>query len=307
MGRAPCCSKVGLHRGPWTPREDNLLVKYIQAHGEGQWRSLPKKAGLLRCGKSCRLRWMNYLRPDIKRGNITPDEDDLIIRLHALLGNRWSLIAGRLPGRTDNEIKNYWNTHLSKRLRSQGTDPDTHKKLSELDSPPARVTGAKKRWRNNSNASNRRKQKINNKSKESGGGERTKIHLPKAVRVTSLSLTRNNSNTSFESNLTTASISSGNGSGRYGPSDHHPHPRDHDNQQLTWPDDGDHHRVGFLIGCDEVALVNGTDDDLKNQSIVPTSDNQLEELYEEYLQLIKADNHDDDQTQLDLFAESLLV
>uniref|UniRef100_A0A803KZQ7 Uncharacterized protein n=1 Tax=Chenopodium quinoa TaxID=63459 RepID=A0A803KZQ7_CHEQI len=119
MGRAPCCSKIGLHRGPWTAREDALLIKYIEAHGEGQWRSLPKKAGLLRCGKSCRLRRMNYLRPDIKRGNITPEEDDLIIRLHALLGNRWSLIAGRLPGRTDNEIKNYWNTHLSKKLRSQ--------------------------------------------------------------------------------------------------------------------------------------------------------------------------------------------
>ncbi|XP_073263307.1 transcription factor MYB1-like [Populus alba] len=118
MGRAPCCSKVGLYRGPWTTKEDTLLIDYIQAHGEGHWRSLPKKAGLLRCGKSCRLRWMNYLRPDIKRGNITPDEDDLIIRLHSLLGNRWSLIAGRLPGRTDNEIKNYWNSHLSKRLKN---------------------------------------------------------------------------------------------------------------------------------------------------------------------------------------------
>ncbi|KAE8722107.1 Detected protein of confused Function [Hibiscus syriacus] len=132
MGRAPCCSKVGLHKGPWTPTEDTLLVNYIQAHGEGHWRSLPKKAGLLRCGKSCRLRWMNYLRPDIKRGNITPEEDDLIIRLHSLLGNRWSLIAGRLPGRTDNEIKNYWNTHLSKRLLSQGTDPNTHKRYIEV-------------------------------------------------------------------------------------------------------------------------------------------------------------------------------
>nr|QSD99560.1 MYB family transcription factor [Melilotus albus] len=119
MGRAPCCTKVGLHRGPWTSREDALLTKYIQAHGEGQWRSLPKRAGLLRCGKSCRLRWMNYLRPDIKRGNISPEEDDLIIRMHSLLGNRWSLIAGRLPGRTDNEIKNYWNTHLSKKLKNQ--------------------------------------------------------------------------------------------------------------------------------------------------------------------------------------------
>ncbi|XP_047335473.1 transcription factor MYB30-like [Impatiens glandulifera] len=116
MGRAPCCAKIGLHRGPWTSNEDALLTNYIQIHGEGNWRAMPKKAKLLRCGKSCRLRWMNYLRPDIKRGNITPDEEDVIVRMHTLLGNRWSLIAGRLPGRTDNEIKNYWNTHLSKRL-----------------------------------------------------------------------------------------------------------------------------------------------------------------------------------------------
>ncbi|KAF7830420.1 transcription factor TT2 [Senna tora] len=96
--------------------EDNLLTSYVKAHGQGKWRSLPKRAGLKRCGKSCRLRWLNYLRPDIKRGNITHDEEDLIIRLHKLLGNRWSLIAGRLPGRTDNEIKNYWNTTLIKKF-----------------------------------------------------------------------------------------------------------------------------------------------------------------------------------------------
>ncbi|KAH9326971.1 hypothetical protein KI387_007149, partial [Taxus chinensis] len=87
MGRTPCCSKVGLNRGPWTHQEDDLLTKYIQMHGEGGWRTLPKKAGLERCGKSCRLRWMNYLRPDVKRGQILPDEEDLILRLHRLLGN----------------------------------------------------------------------------------------------------------------------------------------------------------------------------------------------------------------------------
>ncbi|CAN6484826.1 unnamed protein product [Victoria cruziana] len=136
MGRAPCCSKVGLHRGPWTAREDALLTRYIKIHGEGNWRYLPLNAGLLRCGKSCRLRWMNYLRPGIKRGNISSDEEELILKLHALLGNRWSLIAGRLPGRTDNEIKNYWNTHLSKKLRHEGIDPNTHKPRTNLTPHP---------------------------------------------------------------------------------------------------------------------------------------------------------------------------
>ncbi|XP_058106245.1 transcription factor MYB1-like [Magnolia sinica] len=122
MGRKPCCSKEGLNRGAWTSHEDKLLSDYIAAHGHGRWRTLPNKAGLKRCGKSCRLRWLNYLRPDIKRGNITNEEEDLIIRLHKLLGNRWSLIAGRLPGRTDNEIKNYWNTYLRKKLSSDSSE-----------------------------------------------------------------------------------------------------------------------------------------------------------------------------------------
>ncbi|XP_030525531.1 transcription factor MYB1-like [Rhodamnia argentea] len=118
MGRRPCCAKEGVNRGAWTAMEDKILTDYIKLNGEGNWGDLPKKAGLRRCGKSCRLRWLNYLRPDIKRGSITLDEEELIVRLHNLLGNRWSLIAGRLPGRTDNEIKNYWNTTIVKRLQS---------------------------------------------------------------------------------------------------------------------------------------------------------------------------------------------
>lgn len=131
MGRSPCCEKAHTNKGAWTKEEDDRLIAHIQAHGEGCWRSLPKAAGLLRCGKSCRLRWINYLRPDLKRGNFTDEEDELIIKLHSLLGNKWSLIAGRLPGRTDNEIKNYWNTHIRRKLLSRGIDPLTHRPINE--------------------------------------------------------------------------------------------------------------------------------------------------------------------------------
>ncbi|KAE8662808.1 Transcription factor MYB51 [Hibiscus syriacus] len=131
MGRSPCCDKVGLKKGPWTPEEDQKLLAYIEEHGHGSWRALPSKAGLQRCGKSCRLRWTNYLRPDIKRGKFSLQEEQTIIQLHALLGNRWSAIATHLPKRTDNEIKNYWNTHLKKRLAKMGIDPITHKPKSD--------------------------------------------------------------------------------------------------------------------------------------------------------------------------------
>ncbi|KAI3992393.1 hypothetical protein MKX01_000657 [Papaver californicum] len=132
MGRAPCCDKNGLKKGPWTPEEDQKLVDYIQKHGHGSWRTLPKNAGLQRCGKSCRLRWTNYLRPDIKRGRFSFEEEETIIQLHSVLGNKWSAIAARLPGRTDNEIKNYWNTHIRKRLLRMGIDPVTHSPRLDL-------------------------------------------------------------------------------------------------------------------------------------------------------------------------------
>jgi len=137
MGRSPCCEKAHTNKGAWTKEEDQRLIAYIKAHGEGCWRPLPKAAGLLRCGKSCRLRWINYLRPDLKRGNFTEEEDELIIKLHELLGNKWSLIAGRLPGRTDNEIKNYWNTHIKRKLLARGMDPQTHRPLNAIAPMPA--------------------------------------------------------------------------------------------------------------------------------------------------------------------------
>ncbi|KAL1197319.1 Transcription factor MYB51 [Cardamine amara subsp. amara] len=135
MVRTPCCkAELGLKKGAWTPEEDQKLISYLNRHGEGGWRTLPEKAGLKRCGKSCRLRWANYLRPDIKRGEFTEDEECSIISLHALHGNKWSAIARGLPGRTDNEIKNYWNTHIKKRLIKKGIDPVTHKALNS-DTP----------------------------------------------------------------------------------------------------------------------------------------------------------------------------
>ncbi|KAK9287857.1 hypothetical protein L1049_016299 [Liquidambar formosana] len=125
MGRAPCCEKMGLKKGPWTPQEDQILIAHIQKQGHGNWRALPKQAGLLRCGKSCRLRWANYLRPDIKRGNFSREEEETILKLHEILGNKWSAIAARLPGRTDNEIKNVWHTHLKKKLKQNQAAQDT--------------------------------------------------------------------------------------------------------------------------------------------------------------------------------------
>ncbi|KAK1685171.1 hypothetical protein QYE76_046019 [Lolium multiflorum] len=140
-GRAPCCAKVGLNKGSWTPEEDMRLIAYIRKYGHANWRALPKQAGLLRCGKSCRLRWINYLSPDLKRGNFTAEEEETLIKLHSTLGNKWSRIAACLPGRTDNEIKNVWNTHLKKRVAaSAGEQKKTggaksKKKATRVDSP----------------------------------------------------------------------------------------------------------------------------------------------------------------------------
>ncbi|XP_028779853.1 transcription repressor MYB6-like [Neltuma alba] len=287
MGRAPCCAKVGLHKGPWTPKEDALLTKYIQAHGEGQWKSLPKKAGLLRCGKSCRLRWMNYLRPDIKRGNISPEEDDLIIRMHSLIGNRWSLIAGRLPGRTDNEIKNYWNTHLSKRVKAQQLGPD-HQPRDNADKTKKKKK--KKPAKNNS------KDKSNSDNNEEEEEKKTKIYLPKPIRVRALRISRNDEDSK------NGSCTSGSGSS---------------SQELVQKQDmmdvmsyepwGENDVFGFFAEEGQnIERVNGSisEENINNNEMECES---LERLYEEYLQLLKDDISDEKQGELDSFAQSLFV
>ncbi|KAJ7947557.1 MYB transcription factor [Quillaja saponaria] len=123
-----------LRKGLWSPEEDDKLMNYMLNNGQGCWTDVARNAGLQRCGKSCRLRWINYLRPDLKRGAFSPQEEELIIHLHSLLGNRWSQIAARLPGRTDNEIKNFWNSTVKKRIKNLSSTPSPN--TSDISNSP---------------------------------------------------------------------------------------------------------------------------------------------------------------------------
>ncbi|WOG87045.1 hypothetical protein DCAR_0206265 [Daucus carota subsp. sativus] len=134
MGHHSCCNQQKVKRGLWSPEEDEKLIRYITNNGYGCWSEVPEKAGLQRCGKSCRLRWINYLRPDIRRGRFTPEEEKLIISLHSAVGNRWAHIASHLPGRTDNEIKNYWNSWIKKKIRKP--NPSSTNIVTPLPPPP---------------------------------------------------------------------------------------------------------------------------------------------------------------------------
>ncbi|MCD9638534.1 hypothetical protein HAX54_022541 [Datura stramonium] len=111
-----------MKKGPWSLDEDSKLIHSISLLGHGRWESLAHFAGLKRSGKSCRMRWLNYLRPNLRRGKITPQEQLLILLLHFRFGNRWAEIAKNLPGRSDNDVKNYWRTKVQKHAKELHCD-----------------------------------------------------------------------------------------------------------------------------------------------------------------------------------------
>ncbi|KAM0051116.1 putative transcription factor MYB-HB-like family [Helianthus debilis subsp. tardiflorus] len=122
-----------LRKGKWSHEEDQMLIAYISRYGIWNWSQMPRFAGLSRSGKSCRLRWMNYLKPNIKRGNFSKEEEEIILHSHSVLGNKWSAIASKLPGRTDSEVKNYWHAHLKKRVSHYNKNPETHEQNDESE------------------------------------------------------------------------------------------------------------------------------------------------------------------------------
>ncbi|KAJ0534060.1 putative transcription factor MYB-HB-like family [Helianthus annuus] len=133
-----CKSSVNLipnhKKGLWSPDEDEKLRDYILNHGLGCWSSVPINAGLQRNGKSCRLRWTNYLRPGLKRGMFTAHEDQIILTLHSTLGNKWSQMSRHLPGRSDNEIKNHWHSYLKKKVVKSDASNEDSSSVSSLKS-----------------------------------------------------------------------------------------------------------------------------------------------------------------------------
>ncbi|KAE8679494.1 Transcription factor MYB21 [Hibiscus syriacus] len=122
-----------LRKGPWKAEEDEVLINHVKNYGPRDWSSIRSKGLLQRTGKSCRLRWVNKLRPNLKNGcKFTAEEERVVIELQAQFGNKWAKIATYLPGRTDNDVKNFWSSRqkrLTRILQNSGTPSSSSKSL----------------------------------------------------------------------------------------------------------------------------------------------------------------------------------
>ncbi|KAL8142236.1 hypothetical protein V2J09_015268 [Rumex salicifolius] len=143
--------EIVVRKGPWKAEEDEVLLKHVKKYGPRDWSSLLSKRLLQRTGKSCRLRWVNKLRPNLKNGcKFSAEEERVVIELQAQLGNKWAKIATYLPGRTDNDVKNFWSSRQKRLARllhnsqHQNAKSNSNKTYLDPESDPPEIESCSK-------------------------------------------------------------------------------------------------------------------------------------------------------------------